>query len=623
MTIYEKNIQTLSRYYPEMDYNIDKAKHELKENYTIIEEKSNDGLPVLKVKKDGHCCYLGGKRNAQKPPEEWLEAQGDLCDGYTYIMLGIGNIGYLRELIEHVDFRLNIIIYEPSIQIFLKSLEWIDLEKGMKKHLIIFWVEGIGLMTLDRIGSILDKVMRLENLNKVQLFILPNYDILFEKKCESLVKKCEDTALENRVNYNTAVFFSNIDSINVMKNAKYLCTAYKTIQLYKTIPFDTTGIVVAAGPSLNKNIKELKNAKGKSFIIAVDTAIKPLLRAGIIPDMYFIVDALKPTGLVQIEGAEKIPIVTTLNAAPEILKFHIGKKFFYDEGYRFAEKIIMKSGLRWGDVATGGSVATNVFSLLYKIGLKTIILVGQDLALTGNKSHADGTFEEKMPEVDTTNYKWVEGNYEEKVPTRVDFYTFLTWYEKTISECKEYVKDFRVINATEGGAKIEGTEIMTLREAIAETCTKEVDIASCLDNIQPMLNECNRTWAIEYLLSIPKQFETLKKETQKLHKCYCNLERLCKTKHVDSQQYLKLLKKIKNLITKIESEDTYQLVTMTMPSATKILRDEEFVQLDTLQEEGKELARKGKLYTNLVAEGAELLKGEAEKIFAELKKPSQ
>ena len=30
MTIYEKNIQTLSRYYPEMDYNIDKAKHELK-----------------------------------------------------------------------------------------------------------------------------------------------------------------------------------------------------------------------------------------------------------------------------------------------------------------------------------------------------------------------------------------------------------------------------------------------------------------------------------------------------------------------------------------------------------------------------------------------------------------
>ena len=31
MTIYEKNIQTLSKYYPGMDYNIDKAKHDLKQ----------------------------------------------------------------------------------------------------------------------------------------------------------------------------------------------------------------------------------------------------------------------------------------------------------------------------------------------------------------------------------------------------------------------------------------------------------------------------------------------------------------------------------------------------------------------------------------------------------------
>ena len=96
--------------------------------------------------------------------------------------------------------------------------------------------------------------------------------------------------------------------------------------------------------------------------------------------------------LIKKDGVEKIPMVTTLNANPEILNYHRGMKIFFDESYRFAEKIIMKSGLRWGEVDTGGSVATNAFSLLYKIGLKTIILVGQDLALTGNKTHADGTF---------------------------------------------------------------------------------------------------------------------------------------------------------------------------------------------------------------------------------------
>ena len=479
--------------------------------------------------------------------------------------MGMGNIGYLRELIECVDVRLNIIIYEPSAQIFLKALEWLDLEKGMNKHLIIFWVENIGMMTLDKMNGVLKSAMKLEHLKHVQLFIEPNYDILFADKCEQLIKKCNDTALESRIAYNTAKLFANIHSINTMKNAKYLCDAYKTIQLYETIPFDVTGIVVAAGPSLNKNIKELKKAKGKALIIAVDTAIKPLLNAGIVPDMFFIVDALKPVELVEI------------------------------------------------------AVATNAFSLLYKIGLKTIILVGQDLALTGNKSHADGTFQEKMPEIDTTDCQWVEGNYEEKVPTRTDLYSFLNWYVETIQECKEHVKDFRVINATEGGARIDGTEVMTLKEAIAQTCTKEVDIAACLDTLSPMLKEEDRVWAIDYLTSIPEQFESLKKKTEKLHKSYCSVERLCKKQKMDSKQYLTLLKTIKKQIKTIENDDMYQLVTMTMPSALKIMRDEEFEHLNTLQEEGKEIARKGKLYTNLVTEGAGLLKTESEQIFSGLK----
>ena len=104
-----------------------------------------------------------------------------------------------------------------------------------------------------------------------------------------------------------------------------------------------------------------------------------------------------------------------------------------------------------------------------------------------------------MPEIETTDCQWVEGNYEEKVPTQTDLYSFLNWYVETIREFKEHVKDFRVINATEGGAKIDGTEVMTLKEAIAQTCTKEVDIAACLDTLSPMLKEEDRVWAIDYL----------------------------------------------------------------------------------------------------------------------------
>lgn len=366
MNLYEKNIKLLTQYYPGMDINLKNAKEQ--EDISVQEKLSKDGEKILKITKKGHSCYLAGKRNAKEPPHEWFKEQGELSENYIYIFMGIGNVGYLRELIENVKVHLNIIIYEPSIQIFKKAMESIDLSKGMENHLIVFWIEGVGEMTLDKMDTILEKVIKLERLDELQLFVLPNYDVLFPDAKKRLLKKCEDIALDQRVNYNTAMAFSKVTSINTLCNAKYLCKGYKTIQLFGAIPQDVTGIVVAAGPSLNKNIQELKNAKGKSFIIAVDTALKPLLNAGIVPDMFFIVDGKKPMDLIKKDGVEKIPMVTTLNANPEILNYHRGMKIFFDESYRFAEKIIMKSGLRWGEVDTGGSVATNAFSLLYKIG---------------------------------------------------------------------------------------------------------------------------------------------------------------------------------------------------------------------------------------------------------------
>ena len=42
------------------------------------------------------------------------------------------------------------------------------------------------------------------------------------------------------------------------------------------------------------------------------------------------------------------------------------------------------------------------------MGSKTIILIGQDLALTDNKTHADGTFEDKMKEIDMNQGEYFE-----------------------------------------------------------------------------------------------------------------------------------------------------------------------------------------------------------------------
>lgn len=623
MTLYEKNLKVLDKHYSKMDVLIKNAKENMNSDLIIYEEKSRDGEPILKVERNGRCCYLGGKRNNLEAARMWVKTLGKLETNAPVFMMGVGNSTYLKELVKQTEKRIAIIIYEPSLAIFLKFLECIDLEQMMEKHLVVFWVEGLEGMNKKNMTDMLSRVLTYEMLSYSRYLILPNYDILFAQETVQFMQICRNIAADEMIQFNTKRLFSNVLIKNLYRNAFFLCEGYKTTQLVEVIPRDVTGIVVAAGPSLNKNITELKKAKGKAFIIAVDTAIKPLIRAGIKPDMFAIIDAIKPVELVKMEEARDIPLITTLSASNDVLKYHRGMKFFFNEGFQFAERIFLRSKQPIGDVSCGGSVATTAFSLLYKIGINTIILVGQDLAYTNNRSHADGTFHEVMEEQDTSHFIMVEGNYEDKVPTAVDLKSFLDWYNMYIEGCMNYRKGFRVINATEGGAKIKNTEIMTLKEAIEQTCVKEVDIKECLEKLSPMMDEAGKKWATDYLNGMPQDFDKLAVKAKEIRKVYEKLDKICSRKKIDTKEYLSILKKLKKQIEDIEKLSTYQLVSITLSEAKYILRGEQFLQENTMQKEGKEIARKGILYMENIEQCSIAFKEYTQSVIEENKRDEE
>lgn len=620
MTIYEENLKALSAKYSRMDELIEEAKEKMEPELEIIEEVSYDGEPIIKVQKEGRTCYLNGKRNTKEPAEKWVETLGKLSNNAPVFIMGLGNPSYLKELAEHTKKKITIIIYEPSFQIFLHFLEHVSIAEWMEKHMITFFVKGIKGMDEQAMRGLVGRVLTYESMPFSRRLVLPNYDVLFPDEALGFIKGIFDIANFELSQYSTQISFSTVTVKNMLDNIKYLCNGYKTIQLVEVIPRDIPGILVSAGPSLNKNIKELKRAKGKAFIIAVDTAIKPLLSEGIIPDMFAVVDGRKPLSLVQREEAKDIPLLCNLSASSVVLEYHTGMKFFYNEGYAVSDHILLKQDTDFGSVETGGSVATTAFSLLYKIGLPCIILVGQDLAYTGNKSHADGTFADVMKKEDTKNYITVEGNTEEKVPTTEILKLYLKWFGDYIAAAKKYDPNFRVINATEGGAKIEHTEIMTLHDAIEQECTKEVDIQACLKKLPPMLNEENRKWAEEYLDSFPDKFLEVAKSANKTRKLYKKLEQTCKRKNIDTKEYQSLLKKIEKNIKQIEKNEMHQLIDATMINARYILAREQFLYRDSLQEEGKELARQGLIYTENMAQIAILFKEYLEEKKREEKK---
>ena len=603
LSAWEKNFCG-SRFEIENEYK--KWKNTKNKTIEVRTEMSQDEKVVLIVKKNGKERYLAGKRNCEEPTTIWMQTQGRVHEGAIFFIAGIGNPVYAKILLEeHRQTKLNIVIYEPSKEIFFKVLESIDITDLLQKDAkCIFVIDGL---TGVKVENVIQKMISVEVMDHIKTFILPNYEMIFAKEmllfAKTIREKCESCATY----INTRTNFSNVFAQNLFANAPYILDGYKTKQLIEVIPRDIPAIIVAAGPSLNKNIKELKRAKGKAFIIAVDTAIKPLASEKIIPDMFAIVDGRKPLELINTEDAKKIPLLTSISAANSVLSFHTGKKFFYNEGYVYINSMFYRNGESFETVACGGSVATSAFALAFMIGIDTIILVGQDLALTGNKTHADGTFQEKMETIDTSHSIMVPGNIEKEVPTRGDFKMYLEWYNQYIKDCKEYRKQFKVINATEGGAKIDGTEVMTLKDAIDRECKKEIDIQECFEKLHPVFDENERKKNLEFLQHTPEHYTEIRKAAIETNKLYKNLDKLCQHGNLDIRAYEKILKKIKKMTKKIEGDSIYyEPIQETLVLANYIVKSEQFDTMKTMQEEEKEIARQGIIYTDMVKQCAEL-----------------
>ena len=132
-------------------------------------------------------------------------------------------------------------------------------------------------------------------------------------------------------------------------------------------------IIVSAGPSLNKNIKVLKEAKDRAVIIAVSTALKALLSENIIPDIVTIIDADEKM-IDHFEGIDKARLKEVILAfapkvQPKIINEWSGPKILIpipseDHLLRWLEQYTDYKGR----IFAGCSVSHSSFRLAYYLG---------------------------------------------------------------------------------------------------------------------------------------------------------------------------------------------------------------------------------------------------------------
>ena len=142
-------------------------------------------------------------------------------------------------------------------------------------------------------------------------------------------------------------------------------------------------IVVGAGPSLEDNLLLLKTARQRSdiVIIAVDMALRPLLKSGIVPDFVISCETTPVDffGGVSTDGMHLLAFSCMRNST---LRRWRGDVSFYNWMLHTPEynELWQKAGTDLGFVATGNSVTTQAVALALGCGIRSLMISGNDLA---------------------------------------------------------------------------------------------------------------------------------------------------------------------------------------------------------------------------------------------------
>lgn len=261
-------------------------------------------------------------------------------------------------------------------------------------------------------------------------------------------------------------------------------------------------VIVAAGPSLNRNIHTLAKAQGKAWILAADTSLRVLDAHGITAQMVVSKDPTErnEAHFAGMENRTQPVLAFDPQVSPAIPAKFIGPKLCMPNRNPGLHAHLPGLELTPPDrLPLSTNVALAAFNLAVLMGCDPILFVGLDLCFSnaGGKSHVDGSALQAETQYDAQRHSLryrvagaqdqlepllvedIQGNW---VPTTPAFFDTLRLLEQQILSYSG-----RCIDATEGGARIAGTEVFTLDAALA-LCTRPLDFSRWLQ-MHPQRNE--------------------------------------------------------------------------------------------------------------------------------------
>jgi len=429
----------------------------------------------------GAAVYLHSTRDPMAEAARFA-ASVPLEEKFCFVLCGLGLAYHVSALFRRLHGEAFILCTEPSIPLIATALTCTDLTEPIRSNRLV-------LLTDDDKARLHERLRPFNTLMMLgaQFVHHPPSMRVADRAHAAITKVIAEFVTYTRMSLVTLMANSRITCRNIAMNLDNYVTT-PPIDILRDRFAGDPAIVISAGPSLARNIDQMPALKGRAVLCAVQTAVKPLMQRGIVPDFITSLDfhEMSRKFFENVGDLSQTHLVAEPKATCHVIDDYPGPVSLL--GSSWAQLLLGDTLGARGGLPAGATVAHLAFYLAVYLGCDPIIFVGQDLAFTGHVFYVPGVeihhawrseinrfnpMEQKEWDRIVRNrpiLRRVPGRGGGELYTDELLFTYLEQFEKDIAAVA-----CRVLNATEGGANIRGARNLTLREAADQFCPRPID----------------------------------------------------------------------------------------------------------------------------------------------------
>ena len=611
--LYVRNMRALLR----VDMRLAQRIDECADDGSVAVEPSRHGAPTVSVAVAGtdRRIYLHSRVDPQAEAKRWAEAV-KLGDDFCYVVGGFGLGYHIRDLARRLKGDAFLVVTEPNLQLLRAAMAHVDLAD-------LFQSDRCVILTRSDKGEIQTRLEPHSTLMLLgaQFVTHPPSEQAAGGFHNTMRKIIADHMTYCRMSLVTLVANSRITCRNVANNLPvYLSTPPINIlrDRFKGVP----AVLVAAGPSLQGELDRLAGLQDRAVIICVQTTFKTLLDRGIRPHFVTSLDyhEMSRRFFEDISDFSQTHLVAEPKATWHVLDAYGGPiSVLYNS---FAHLCLGPALAGRDGLKAGATVAHLSLYLAVYLGCEPIVLVGQDLAYTNHVYYSPGVPIHGLWRPQLNRFCTIEMMEWERIARcreilmKVkdihghDIYTD----EQLFTYLQQFEGDFatipgRVIDATGGGVRKAGTQVMSLDEVADRFCRQPIPPETLAymrqtDWRDPSRLPAGKCEIEDRLAEIERMAETCRKLKGLLEKLVGLLER--------PAEFNRRIAEVDALRIKVrDQERAYQLISAVAQQA-ELQRISADWRLKMSDAQGADLARRqlerDQRFVEAIIEGADALK---------------